>query len=250
MSAMGDDRAGTMLLVPGLAQRAEQVRPLADAVVRELPLQAVTPEPLDTLAEMVAAVRGALVRPGPTIVGGVSMGAAVSLLASVGVDREPDGLVQIAPAATPDGLPPDAHGYISWLIEAVERGGFDGLRRRLPDTDRAGLDQVDDWAVHLRAQDALHRWRDALVSVRLPGWSTLEALPCPVLVIGWPDDPIHPLAIAQEYARRAPRAELVVVDPPTTRHLPVERLAPAITRFCHSVLSASVEQPHGGVAGH
>jgi pimeloyl-ACP methyl ester carboxylesterase len=56
--------------------------------------------------------------------------------------------------------------------------------------------------------------REVPHSIAWKGLEPLESLELPVLVVGSRDDAdsMHPLAVAEEYARRLPQAELVVED--------------------------------------
>jgi hypothetical protein len=44
-----------------------------------------------------------------------------------------------------------------------------------------------------------------------PGPEDLAALPVPLAVVAWPDDPGHPLAVAEQWVATAPRGALGTV---------------------------------------
>jgi pimeloyl-ACP methyl ester carboxylesterase len=89
-----------------------------------------------------------------------------------------------------------------------------------PDGAGEGWRQITREAVRQRMERHEHPQEIAQALRQVPrsaAWDGLEALErveVPVLVVGSRDqmDPLHPLAIAEEYARRLPNAELLVED--------------------------------------
>ena len=154
----------------------------------------------------------------PVLVGS-SMGAATAMAHALGHPEEVSALVQITPAF--DGR---AGGEQRWdrLAEALETGGVDAfveatepesLPERWREPVRRAVRQRMERHEHLGAVAAALR----AVPRSLPwdgGLEPLERLELPVLVIGSRDDadPMHPLAVAEEYAARLPHATLVVED--------------------------------------
>jgi pimeloyl-ACP methyl ester carboxylesterase len=134
---------------------------------------------------------------------------------------EPDrvsALVQITPAH--DGRPSDdpawermAEALDRGDVEAfVERSGASELPERFRDVARRATRQrIERHRSPSAVADAL---RVVPRSVAFDGLDALEALKLPVLVVASRDeaDPGHPLAIAEEYARRLPGARLIVED--------------------------------------
>lgn len=155
------------------------------------------------------------------VLAGSSMGAATALAFALADPRRVAGLVQVTPAY--DGSP---HGdnldHWDALAEALERGdvdafvdrsGANALPERFREAARVATRQRIERHLHLGAvADAL---RVTPRSAAFDGLGLLEDLDIPVLVVGSRDesDPDHPLAVAQEYARRLPRATLVVEEP-------------------------------------
>ena len=95
----------------------------------------------------------------------------------------------------------------------VDRSGANDLPDRFREGARLATRQRIERHRHLDAvADAL---RVVPRSAAFDGLEALEQLDVPVLVVGSRDesDPGHPLAVAQEYARRLPRAQLVVEEP-------------------------------------
>ena len=156
----------------------------------------------------------------PVLVGS-SMGAATAMAFALADPERVSGLVQITPAY--DGSP-HSEDLAHWdaLAETLDREDIDAFVERsgandLPERFREGA------RVATRQRIERHRHLDAVAdalravprSAGVRGLNSLEGLDMPVLVVGSRDeaDPGHPLAVAQEYARRLPRAKLVVEEP-------------------------------------
>lgn len=150
---------------------------------------------------------------------GVSMGAHTLVRFALEHPERSAALVLITPAY-------DGHregGSESWirLADALERNGIDGF--------------LEEWG----ARDVAERWRDAAMknarqrleyhrdlsavaaalrvvpgSEAFDGLEALEGIDVPTLVVGSRDeaDPVHPLEVAERYADRLPRGELIVED--------------------------------------
>lgn len=155
----------------------------------------------------------------PVLVGS-SMGAATAMAFALADPGAVSGLVQITPAYT--GRPRTeeleywdslAETLVSGDVGAfVDRSGAGELPERFREPARLATRQRIERHRHLDAvADAL---RVVPRSEAFDGLAALEALDVPVLVVGSRDeaDPAHPLAVAQEYARRLPDARLVVED--------------------------------------
>ena len=168
---------------------------------------------LESVLEVVGAQR--------PVIAGSSMGAATAMAYALAGPERVSGLVQITPAY--DGSP-HADDVDHWdaLAETLARGDIDAfvdrsgandLPERFREPARVATRQRIERHLHLEAvADAL---RTIPRSTAFDGLDPLEELNVPVLVVGSRDDsdPGHPLAVAQEYARRLPRATLVVEDP-------------------------------------
>jgi pimeloyl-ACP methyl ester carboxylesterase len=155
----------------------------------------------------------------PVLVGS-SMGAATALRFAIENPARVAALVQITPAyggaPRTDGLEDEQWDRMS---RALADGGIDafvevstpdGVPPRWRDVTRHATRQRMERHRHVEAvADAL---RVVPRSRAFDGLAPLERLDVPVLVVGSRDDAdsLHPLAIAEEYARRLPRAELVV----------------------------------------
>lgn len=156
------------------------------------------------------------------VVVGASMGAATGMAFALDRPERVAALVQITPAY--DGRPrtdPAEREHWRTLADALERDGPDGFLAayrpsvggRFEETVRAFTRQRLERHRHPGAvADAL---RVVPASAAFGGLEQLERVEAPVLVVGSRDeaDPDHPLAVAEAYAERLPRAELLVEEP-------------------------------------
>jgi len=156
------------------------------------------------------------------VLAGSSMGAATAMAYALEHPDQIGALVQITPAY--DGRPRAGHDQLeAWerLADGLERGGIDGF------VAAAGLEKLPErWreAAQLATRQRIGRNRDLQAvadairvvpgSRAFDGLDLLERLDLPTLVVATRDDadPLHPLAVAEEYAERLPRGELVVED--------------------------------------
>jgi len=153
---------------------------------------------------------------------GVSMGAATTMAFALERPERVRALVQVTPAHL--GLPPDPAAAPRWeaLADALERDGVEGFMRAYGDPPveerfRGLILQA------LRQRMERHRHPEAVAaalrvvprSVAFDGPDALDGLEVPTLVVASRDeaDPQHPYAVAVEYQRRIPRAELVSEEP-------------------------------------
>jgi len=152
---------------------------------------------------------------------GHSMGAATAVRVALEQPDRVRGLVQITPAyaGTPYG-DPAALDYWDRLAAGLVSGGVDGFMEEFsPPDDPRWRDAVVKFT---RQRIERHRDLGALAeavqvvprSEAFAGLERLVEISVPVLVVGSRDDadPTHPLAVAEEYARRLPNASLVVED--------------------------------------
>jgi 3-oxoadipate enol-lactonase len=153
---------------------------------------------------------------------GVSMGAATTLAYALRSPERVRALVQVTPAHL--GLPTDERGAAGWdaLADGLERDGVEGFLRAygeppVEERFRSLILQA------IRQRIERHRHPEAVAaalrvvprSTAFDGAEALEKLSVPALVVASRDelDPQHPYAVAEEYARRIPRAELVSEEP-------------------------------------
>jgi 3-oxoadipate enol-lactonase len=171
-------------------------------------------EDLEAVLEQLGLERVALV--------GSSMGATTAMAFAL---RSPDraaALVQITPAYLGSARTGDVDVW-ERMASALENGGVDAfvdVAAPEPEGAGEGWREITREAVRQRMErhDHLQEVAHALRQVpRSPAWDGLDALEqvrVPVLVVGSRDqmDPMHPLSIAEEYARRLPNAELLVEE--------------------------------------
>jgi pimeloyl-ACP methyl ester carboxylesterase len=129
--------------------------------------------------------------------------------------------VQITPAYTGYARTGDVDGEV-WgelataldkgIDEFVEVAQPSGLPERWREVAREATRQRMERHEHLDA--VAQAVRSIPHSIAFKGLEPLSSLDVPVLIVGSRDeaDSIHPLAVAEEYARKLPNAELVVED--------------------------------------
>ena len=152
---------------------------------------------------------------------GSSMGAATAMAFTLEHPERVPALVQITPAYTGYARTGDVDGEV-WekLADALD-GGVDefvrvaqpeGLPERWREVAREATRQRMERHEHLEAVG--QALREIPQSVAWKGLEALSSLEVPVLIVGSQDDAdsMHPLGVAEEYARKLPNAELVVED--------------------------------------
>jgi pimeloyl-ACP methyl ester carboxylesterase len=152
---------------------------------------------------------------------GSSMGAATGVQFALAQPERVSALVLITPAHLGERPAPEALVHWERIADALARGDLEGF------IDAAVPDALPErWRepVRLATRQRIERHRhigavaDAVRvvarDVAFAGVEAIAELEIPVLVVGSRDvpDPGHPLSIAEEYARRLPRGELVVED--------------------------------------
>ena len=172
-------------------------------------LVAVPPQPADLLRGYSEAVESAAAG-GPIAIGGVSLGAAFGAAWAV---ANPTRTVAVLAALPPwTGAPGDAPAAAAARHTAamLRRDGLEPVIAAM----RAGspgwlADELDrSW----RAQwPGLPDAMDAAAGFAAPDTAALSRLPVPLGVAGSPDDAVHPLAVAEHWARTAPRGALRTV---------------------------------------
>lgn len=150
---------------------------------------------------------------------GSSMGATTAMAFALEHPERVPALVQITPAYTGDArVGGETWGLMAAELERGDLGAFarlaqpDGVPDRWRELAREATRQRMERHEHPEA--VAQALREVPKSIAWTGLEPLEGLELPVLLVGSRDvaDPQHPLAVAQEYARRLPRSELVVED--------------------------------------
>ena len=157
----------------------------------------------------------------PALVGS-SMGAATTMAFALERPERVAALVQITPAYTGYARTGDVDGD-SWerMAAGLENGGVEAFvdvaqpqglpekwREIAREATRQRMERHENPAAVAQALRQIPR------SIAWKGLEPLEHLQVPVLIVGSRDeaDQLHPLGVAEEYARRLPHAELVVED--------------------------------------
>ena len=172
---------------------------------RSGPARAVSDHAFD---HQVADVEDLAARFAPVVVGGVSLGGHAAVgAAAAGVPC--DAVLACLPAWSGRSVPGEGpHAAVAAEVAAV---GIDGMLARFrADTTMVPWLRdllVRDWGAHDPA--SLAAALTALDGGQAPTGAEVAALPAPLAVVGWPDDPGHPIAIAEDWAATAPRGALV-----------------------------------------
>ena len=152
---------------------------------------------------------------------GHSMGAATAIRLALERPGLVRGLVQITPAYSGSPYLDDASlAYWDRLAAGLEADGADGFMRVFePSADERWRESVLKFTRqrierHLHPEALAQAVRVLPRSEAFDGIERLTEIEVPALVVGSRDesDPTHPLAVAEEYARRLPRPELDIED--------------------------------------
>jgi pimeloyl-ACP methyl ester carboxylesterase len=178
-----------------------------------------------TFAALLDDLRALLARTGqigkPTHLVGISMGAALALRAALDDAVTAASLTLVRPAFDENPLPDNLR--VMALIGDILRSSFGAAGKRLlsatpefravaevsPLGAASLLTQFDD----PRAQQRSERLRSVPRNTAYRSPVELGAINAPTLVIGTDRDPVHPLALAQAWARAITGAQLDVVPP-------------------------------------
>lgn len=164
---------------------------------------------LDRYVEDVAALAAAV---HATAVGGVSAGGHAAVAAAARGVVDVDAVLAVLPAWTGAARPGEGpHAAVADEVRVVGVGGM---------VQRLGEDaQLRPWLRRVLLRD-LPAGDTASVEAALlaldggaaPTVAEVSSLPCRLALVGWPDDPGHPLAVAEQWAAAAPDATLVTAS--------------------------------------
>ncbi len=182
--------------------------------------------------------------PGPVVLGGISMGAAIACRLAV---TRPDlvrALVLVRPAWVTDAAPANMvpNAEVGTLLSGLP---VDQARAAFANTANARrlAEQAPDNLASLmgffdRAPQAATALLLTAISTDSPGITAadLTRLTLPTLICGTTEDIIHPMSVAETLARLIPRALLIHL-PPKGRDKPAHltALAAAMTRFLKEI---------------
>lgn len=171
-----------------------------------------SPDPLAHALDRHVADLDVVVRStGAVVVGGVSLGGHVAAAYAAGGGAA-EAVVACLPAWTGRAVP--GEGPHAAVAADVERRGVTAMiastavDAALPDWLRETL--VTDWSA--QDPDSLAAALRALDGALAPTEGELRGLRVPLAVVGWPDDPGHPLEIASDWAGWAPRGALGIAS--------------------------------------
>lgn len=165
--------------------------------------------PLDAHVDDLAVVVDAF---GARAVGGVSRGAHAAVALAAWSPDEFDVVLACLPAWTGRAVP--GEGTHAAVAEAVRSNGIDemiaGFRR--DETLQPWLREVlvRDWSV--ADPDSLRAALEALDGGTAPTERELRQLQVPLGLVTWPDDPGHPLEVAQDWCTWSPTSDVEVID--------------------------------------
>lgn len=153
----------------------------------------------------------------PEVVGGISLGGHAAVgAATAGVPCR--AVLACLPAWTGRAVPGEGpHAAVATEVARVGVGGM-VARFRTDSTMVPWLRDVlvRDWPSHDPA--SLTAALTALDGGRAPTSTELADLPVPLALVGWPDDPGHPLAVARDWQQLAPHADLVETSLDAVQH--------------------------------
>jgi pimeloyl-ACP methyl ester carboxylesterase len=202
-------RPAVVVALPGTGSNADFARRAFEPACRDraIELIAVEPDPRAVVASYRAALDAAA-GSGPVLVTGISLGAAIAL---EWAGEHPDTAVGVV-AALPAWTGPDTAACPAALSAAITAGQLraDGLEPVI-ERMRAGSPR---WLADALTQSWRSQWPhlpealEEAADYKWPGADRLGTLDVPVALITAVDDPVHPFAIAEEWAALIPRAEL------------------------------------------
>jgi pimeloyl-ACP methyl ester carboxylesterase len=172
---------------------------------------------LRVVPQSLAALDEAVDRWSPALVGGVSLGAHLAARWAAGVGRRVGGLLLALPAWT--GPPGEVAAASAYAAARVDQLGTPGA---LAEAAR----HAEPWVARELAAawpaygDALAATLRETAASHGPTAEQLRAVDVPAGVVAFRDDPLHPLAVAREWAALIPRARLVTLalaDPAADR---------------------------------
>jgi pimeloyl-ACP methyl ester carboxylesterase len=256
LSVVDDGEGAPVIFQHGLGAEAAQV---AEVFPAEPPTRRITLEcrghggsdmgsPAElTIATFAADLAGLADRLGVRrgVVGGISMGAAVSLRLAV---RRPDlvgALILARPAWLFDDAPETLKPYalVGDLLKQADREAARDAFRRTETAKRLAAEAPDNLVALLGFFDrpAAGATSALLMSIAAdgPGVSEAEvrAIAVPTLVIGNGEDLVHPLAYARRLAATIPNARLVEITSKTvSRARYVREFRSALSEFLREVL--------------
>ncbi|WP_280217980.1 alpha/beta fold hydrolase [Nocardia neocaledoniensis] len=199
----------TVVALPGTGSDADfAARAFGPAAAAAgLAFQAVEPDPRAVIASCTAALDAAAAR-GPVLAAGISLGAAIALDWAAERRTAVVGVITALPAWT-GAETADCPAALSASVTAgqLRADGLEAVIARM----RASS---PPWLADALTQSWRGQWPhlpDALEEAAAYAWPTPELLArveTPVAVVGASDDPVHPVAVAEQWVATLPQARL------------------------------------------
>ncbi|GAA5055354.1 alpha/beta hydrolase [Nocardia callitridis] len=209
LAAESDQLSATVVALPGTGSDADFARRAFGpaGAAHGVSVVAVEPDPRAVVASCLAALDAAAATE-PVVVAGISLGAAIAVEWAL---RHPDRVTGVV-AALPGWTGPDTSGCPAAASAAMTAAqlradGFEAVAARM----RASS---PPWLAAALTQSWGAQWPDlpqALEEAAAYAWpdtATLGAVRAPVAVVGAVDDPVHPYAVAEQWAAAIPHAAL------------------------------------------
>ncbi|WP_280347477.1 alpha/beta fold hydrolase [Nocardia neocaledoniensis] len=199
----------TVVALPGTGSDADfAARAFGPAAAAAgLSFQAVEPDPRAVIASCTAALDAAAAR-GPVLAAGISLGAAIALDWAAESRTAVVGVITALPAWTgAETADCPAASSASVTAGQLRADGLEAVIARM----RASS---PPWLADALTQSWRGQWPhlpDALEEAAAYAWPTTDLLArveVPVAVVGASDDPVHPIAVAEQWAATLPQARL------------------------------------------
>ncbi len=180
------------------------------------------------------------------VVEGESMGAATTLLFALKYPQRVKALMLTGPAFG-DQLNPDVSS-LNQMARDLEQYGKDEYMQLVEKRMREEWNAPDEVVEAVKFMQAPHQEASIIVALdTVKNWvlfqdiSVIRALTMPVCIIGWPDDPLHPIDLARRMAHIFPQAQLETI--PSVGHVFVNQGA-VIGEIYARFLSQLAEHPN------
>ena len=153
------------------------------------------------------------------IMGGISMGAAVSARFAVLYPNKIKALVLMRPAWIDQPMP-ESLSLIPYIADTMEAyGSEEGLKRfrlspELEEIQRQSADNAESLCQQFQSSKAYERrarLREIPNDAPIADWKEVEQLDIPALVVGNEPDPTHPLEFAKAWAGHLPQCRLIQI---------------------------------------
>lgn len=148
------------------------------------------------------------------VIGGESMGAATALLFAFGWPERVERLLLTGPAL--GDTPNPGRDTLKALGQAFAGRGVESLIAEAAATEWREMGLDEDAMATLAAMQRSHRPESVAVACdAVADWildlAPLSRVRCPVQIIAWENDPVHPIALARRMAALLPAARLAVL---------------------------------------